>query len=240
MLSLNRGFSAPVVVEGAVSRATQAFLSANDDDPFARYEALQRLALDVLAGDDPADELVDALGATLGSGLDAAFIAEAVLLPSEAFIGDQAALVEVDAIHRRRDAARVLAATRLHDQWWAAYRGNAANRYETTPEAKGRRRLRNVALGYLMATGAPEAVAAAWAQFEAADNMTDRMAALGVLANAEAPERDLALAAFYDRYRSDASVIDKWFAVQAMSTRPDTLTTVLALTAHPRFRRRQP
>ena len=65
--------------------------------------------------------------------------------------------------------------------------------------------------------------------------MTDRMAALGVLANAEAPERDLALAAFYDRYRSDASVIDKWFAVQAMSTRPDTLTTVLALTAHPDF-----
>ena len=235
VLSFNRAFSAPVIVEGAVSRATQAFLSAHDDDPFARYEALQRLALDVLAGDDPADELVDALGATLTSGLDAAFIAEAVLLPSEAFIGDQAATVEVDAIHRRRDAARVLAATRLHDAWWAAYRGNAANRYEATPEAKGRRRLRNVALGYLIATGADDAVAAAWAQFEGADNMTDRMAALGVLANADAPERDRALAAFYDRYRGDASVIDKWFSVQALSTRADTLETVLALTAHADF-----
>ena len=235
VLSLNRGFSAPVILCEPETRAALAFLSAHDDDPFARYEALQRLALDVLAGDGPADDLVDALGATLASGLDPAFIAEAVLLPSEAFIGDQAATVEVEAIHRRRDAARIAAAERLHDQWWAAYRGNTANRYEMTPEAKGRRRLKNVALGYLMATGAADAVAAAWTQYQAADNMTDRMAALGVLANSEAPERDSVLAEFHDRYQADASVIDKWFSVQALSTRADTLDTVLALTAHPDF-----
>lgn len=235
LLSLNRGFSAPVILTSPTPPSTYAFLSAHDDDPFARWEAFQQLALDVLAGDGPSDDLVAALGATLASGLDAAFIAEAVLLPSEAFIGDQAAVVDVDAIHRRRDAARLHAATALHDQWWAAYRANASNRYEMSPEAKGRRRLRNVALGYLMATGAPEAVAAAWTQFEDADNMTDRLAALGVLANAEAPERERALAAFHDRYAGDAASIDKWFSVQAMSTRDDTLQQVLALSGHPDF-----
>ena len=235
LLSINRGFSAPVVLTAPVDRKAAAFLSAHDDDPFARYEAFQQLALDVLSGDGPADDLVEALGATLESGLDAAFIAEAVLLPSEAFIGDQAATVDVEAIHRRREGARIRAATALKDQWWAAYRANTANRYEMTPEAKGRRRLRNVALGYLMATGDADAVAAAWTQFEGADNMTDRLAALGQLANSDAPERDAALAAFHDRYAADASSIDKWFAVQAMSTRPDTVERVIALSQHPDF-----
>ncbi|QXQ05430.1 aminopeptidase N [Sphingosinicellaceae bacterium] len=235
LLSLNRGFSAPVILTTPVDRRAAAFLSAHDDDPFARYEAFQQLALDVLAGDDPADDVVEALGATLDSRLDPAFKAEAVLLPSEAFIGDQAETVDVDAIHRRRDAARVQAATTLRDKWWDAYRDNAANRYEMSPEAKGRRRLRNVALGYLMATEDPEAVAAAFAQFENADNMTDRLAALGVLANSDAPEREAALAGFHARYAGDASSIDKWFSVQAMSTRADTLEQVVTLSQHPDF-----
>ena len=238
VLSFNRGFSAPIIATTPVPRATLAFLSAHDDDPFARYEALQQLALGVLSGDDAADELVAALGATL-AGDDPAFIAEAVLLPSEAFIGDQAAVVEVEAIHRRREAARVLAADRLHDRWWAAYRDNAATTYELTPAAKGRRRLRNVALGYLMATRSAEAISAAAAQYDSADNMTDRIAALSVLANAETPgawpERDRVLANFHARYAHDASVIDKWFTTQALSLRPDTLDRVVELTAHPDF-----
>ena len=240
VLSINRGFSAPVIVDAPLDRGALAFLSAHDDDPFARYEALQRLALDVLAGDGPADDLVDAVGATLASGLDPAFIAEAVLLPSEAFIGDQAAVVDVDAIHRRREAARVAIGAALRDRWWAVYRDNDANRFELTPEAKGRRRLKNVALGYLMADDAADAVAAAATQFERADNMTDRMAALGLLAGSADPVCDTVLEAFYARFRGDASVIDKWFGVQAMSARADTLATVAALGRHPDFSRTNP
>jgi len=240
VLSLNRGFSAPVIVDAERSRADLAFLSAHDDDPFARYEALQRLALDVLASDGPADELVAAIGATLASGLDPAFIAEAVLLPSEAFIGDQARVVEVDAIHRRREAARRAIGSGLRDQWWATYRAGGDNRYELTPAAKGRRRLRNVALGYLMADDAPDAVAAAAAQFGRADNMTDRMAALGLLAGSAAPARDAALGDFHARFRHDPSVIDKWFSVQVMTARADTVAVVAALARHPDFSRTNP
>ena len=246
VLSLNRGFSAPVVVESRQTRADLAHLSAYDDDPFARYEALQRLAIDVLAsavqsGDDRIDDaLVDAVAATLDSGLDPAFVGEAVLLPSEAFIGDQLAVVDPDAIHRVREAARRALGTRLRDRWWAVYRANAANRYELNPDAKGRRRLRSVALGYLAADEDPDAIAAAYDQFEAADNMTDRLAALGLLAGSAAPQRGEALAAFYERYRHDPLVLDKWFATQAASHRPDTLANVVALNRHRDFSRTNP
>ena len=63
-----------------------------------------------------------------------------------------------------------------------------------------------------------DAPALALRQFEGADNMTDRQGALGVLANSDAAERETALAAFYERYRGNALVIDKWFTAQALST----------------------
>ena len=237
--SLNRGFSAPIIVQSDRSRADLAFLSAHDDDPFARYEALQQLGQAALldsgldSGDD--SDLVAAIGATLNSGLDAAFIAEAVLLPSEAMAGDAMTVVDVDGLHARREAVRRRIGSDLNAQWWAVYHANNANRYELTPEAKGRRRLRNVALGYLMANDDAEAVATAFKQFETADNMTDRMAALNVLSHSNAPERDAALAAFHARYGDNALVLDKWFSVQAMSTRADTPAAVAALMTHPDF-----
>jgi aminopeptidase N len=235
VVSLNRGFSAPVIVDTTQTRADLAFLAAHDDDPFARFEATQRLALDVLAADGAADELVATVAATLAARLDPEFTAEAILLPTESVIGDQAAVVDVDAIHRRRKAARRAIAQTLHDKLWEIYRSNGANRYELTPEAKGRRALKNAALGYLMATDSSDAISAAYAQFNDADNMTDRFAALAFLTNSDAPEREAALAGFYDRFRDNPLVIDKWFSVQAMSTRADTLERVVALREHPDF-----
>ncbi len=246
VLSLNRGFSAPVAIDAGQTREELAHLSANDDDPFARYEALQRLALLVLtdairrddARVDPA--LTAAVAATLDSGLDPAFVGEAVLLPSEAFIGDQMASVDPDAIHRIREATRRTLGAELRERWWSVYRAHRDNRYELNPEAKGRRRLKNVALGYLIADEDAQAVATAAEQFEASDNMTDRLAALGLLVNTDTPERDAALAAFHARFRDDPLVLDKWFAAQAMSARPDALAQVMALSRHADFSRTNP
>lgn len=239
LLSLNRGFSAPVIVEAAAARADLAFLAAADDDPFARWEAMQRLALDVLATDDDPAELVAAIGATLAAGdagtLDAAFVAEAVLLPTEAFIGDQAAVVDVEGIHRRRERARLAVAQGLEDRWWAAYRRHAGAGTELTPEAKGARRLANVALSYLVTAGSGEAVAAAAAQYADAATMTDRLGALTALINTDTPERDAALADFHARFAGNADVIDKWFTAQALAARDDTLARVQDLLGHTDF-----
>ena len=139
--------------------------------------------------------------------LDPAFIAEAVLLPSEAFIGDQMEIVDPDAIHAAREALRERLGRELEPLWRAAYAATAANRFELSPAAKGARRLRTVALGYPDGVGrGRRAGARAAASSTTADNMTDRQGALGVLANSEAPERETALAAFYDRYKGDALV----------------------------------
>ena len=241
VLSINRGFSAPIVVESDRGPAELAFLSAYDDDPFARYEAMQQLMLCTMltAIDGGAEDFEPVVAAVRGTltdpALDQAFVAEAVLVPTESFIGDQMKTVEPEAIHAVRENLRERLGRELETQWRAAYAATAANRFELSPAAKGARRLRTVALGFLMASGVADAPAIALRQFEAADNMTDRQGALGILANSEAPEREIALQAFYDSYRSDALVIDKWFTAQALSSRDDTLWAVQRLLAHPDF-----
>jgi len=241
LLSINRGFSAPVVVEADRSAPDLAFLSAHDDDPFARYEAMQQLMLDVLVravAEGFADHtpVIQAVRGTLADpALDAAFIAEVVLLPSEAFIGDQMLVVDPEAIHRAREALRGELGAVLEPQWRAAYAGSQANRFEYSPAAKGARRLKSVALGYIAASGAADAADLAAAQFEGADNMTDRQGALGTLVNGVSDKRDAAIAAFYDRFHDNALVLDKWFTAQALSTRGDVMDAVLALAKHPDF-----
>jgi len=240
ILSINRDFSAPVVVETDRSPADLAFLSARDDDPFARYEAMQQLMLDTLlaaiAGREEHGAVIAAVRETLADPqLDHAFVGEAVILPSEAFVGDQLPTVDPEAVAAAREALRAALAGELEQAWRAAYASTAANRYEYSAAACGARRLRSVALSYLMASRADDAPQTAMRQFEEADNMTDRLGALTVLANSETPERHGALAAFYDRYRADPLVLDKWFAAQARSTRADTIDTVEALAKHPDF-----
>jgi len=241
VLSINRQFSAPIVVETDRGAADLAFLSAHDDDPFARYEAMQQLMLDTLIaavakGAVDHRPVIDAVRHTLTDpALDPAFVAEAVLLPSEAFIGDRMDKVDPDSIHRRREALRADLGRELEALWRDAYASHVANRYEYNPAAKGARRLRTIALGYLTAAGAADAAELAKHQFDLADNMTDRQGALGVLANGEAGERVEALKAFYDRYRDNALVLDKWFTTQALSTRADTPAAVEALADHPDF-----
>ena len=238
--SLNRQFSAPVVLEAETARADLAFLAAHDDDPFARWEAFQRLALSVLSTDDDPAELVAAVRGTLTDpGLDAAFKGEAVLLPTEAFIGDAAMQVEVEGIHRRRDAARLAIAQQLEGLWWDAHAAQAAalagDPAALTPEAKGARRLANVALGYLVSAGSDEAIAAARRQYDKAATMTDRMGAMTALVNSTSSERAAVLADFHQRFAGNNDVIDKWFSVQALANRPDVLASVQALIGHPDF-----
>ncbi len=241
VLSINRGFSAPVVIETDRSAAELAFLSGADDDPFARYEAMQQLMIDTLVtaiAGGAADHapVIEAVRRTLNDpALDAAFVGEAVLLPTEAFIGDQLLVVDPQAIHAAREALRIDLARTLEADWRGAYARSQANRYEYSSAAKGARRLRSVALGYVAAAAPAEGGSLAFRQFEAADNMTDRQGALTVLVNGATAERETALAAFYDRYRDNALVLDKWFTTQALSTRDDTAAAVARLAEHSDF-----
>jgi aminopeptidase N len=255
-VSLNRGFSAPVNVRMAQDGPERAFLMAHDSDPFARWEAgqqyatellLQRVA-DIQAGrpaDAPFDPaFIDAMRQILqDEALEPAFVAEAIGLPDEDYIADRMAVVDVDAIHAARKALRrqIAATLRIEfERLYAASRDTGAYSPDAAPA--GRRALKNSALAYLAAladedAGLRDRIAG---QYRAADNMTDRMAALRLLVDIAGPERQAALEDFHARFRDDALVLDKWLALQAISALPDTLDRVKALLSHPAFSMQKP
>ncbi len=249
--SLLRGFSAPVRLSG-VPLERLKFLALHEPEPFARWEAGQqastRILLDGVAAHrrgamPPLDaDLVAAMRRTLADAdRDPAFAAEALSLPSEAFLADQLAIADVDAVHAVREAARSAIGRALRNEFAAAYATLAdRGRYSIDAVAVGRRALRNACLAYLTAAEPEAGAALAAAQFEAGDNMTDVLAALAVLADLDRPERPPALARFYAGWAHDDLVVDKWFAIQARSALPETAARVRELTRHPAFSRQNP
>jgi len=249
--SLLRRFSAPAKLKG-VPLERQKFLALNDTDPFARWEAGQQVATELLLGMvaarqrnealrlDP--ELIAQMQRILAmSDSDPAFAAEALTLPSESFLADQMDVVDIDAIHAVRDFARTQIGAALASEFATAY-ARLADRgpYQIDGRSIGRRALRNVALAYLTLSGGEPGIARAKAQFDAGANMTDVLAALSVLCEIEHPARAEALAKFYERWKQDDLVVDKWFSLQAMSSLPSTLTRVKELTHHPAFTIKNP
>jgi aminopeptidase N len=249
--SLLRRFSAPVKLSG-LPLAQLQFLAAHDTDPFVRWESGQQYAtqllLDMAAawrrGETVplATGLIEALAATLRAGdADPAFAAEALMLPSESFLADQMAVVDVDAIHAVRSMARIAVGTALAAELRATYdRLTDTGPYRIDGDSIGRRALRNACLAYLAADGNASGVARAKAQFDASQNMTDVLAAMATLSAIDCAERRAVLDAFHARWRGDDLVLDKWFAIQAMSPLPDTLDAVRALSRHADFDLRNP
>ena len=241
ILSINRGFSAPVTMDVERKPGELEKLAASDTDPFARYEAIQELMLRWLTamakGEDPdLDPVVRAIGDTLRSNqLDPAFKAEAILPPSESLIGDRMEVIDPEAIHTAREQLRSSVGRELANELAAAQRDSGFSGHDLGRDAKGARRLRTIALGLLSAGDPANGAQLAKAQFDSADNMTDRQGALVALASLDTPDREAALQAFYDRYSDDALVIDKWFSVQASSQRKDTIDQVERLARHPQF-----
>jgi aminopeptidase N len=241
MLSINRGFSAPVIVEAERGPDELERLAGHDSDPFARCEATQELMMRaLLAGVRgeaiDAAPIIRAVGSTLASpSLDDAFKGEAILVPSESIIADRLDVVDPDVVHAARDVLRAAVGAALREPLLEVRSGAAPAGDDLGAKAKGARRLRGVALG-LLAAGDPHAGAGlAKAQFDAADNMTDRQGALAVLVSLDAPERQQALDAFYERFGEDPLVVDKWFAQQALAQRRETIDEVEWLAAHPAF-----
>ena len=243
VLSLNRGFSAPVSIAADTSRADLSFLAAHDDDPFARYEALQQLAVQHLlaviggaADAAGAAAIAEALRKVLAdSALDDLMRGELTILPGEAYLAEQFARADPGAIRAAREALKAQLGASLQDQLVALHARASAVPYDLSSPAKGARKIKTQALA-LLAAGAPDLAAQlAAVQFDGADNMTDRQGALMVLCGLETPLRNEKLAQFHARYAGNALVIDKWFGLQAGSLHPAVLDHVRALADHPDF-----
>lgn len=244
--SILRGFSAPVILDADPSAADRALLLAHDDDPFNRWEAGRSLMQEGLlamltAGTDPDPAHLDALDRVIrDTSLDPAYRALMLGRPSEDDLAQAATEIGIvpdpDAIHAARRHFSASLARGLRDTLTGLYEAFApAATYSPDAAQAARRGLRNTCLELLAPLDGPDR---ARAQYRAAGNMTDRMAAFVVLL--DAGDTDVARD-FHDRWSSDRLVIDKWFTAQITHAAPrDAVATAERLAGHPDFDWRNP
>jgi aminopeptidase N len=220
---------------------------AYDSDAFNRWEAGQTLITRVLlagverlrAGREMEipQAFTEAVGRLLSDGSrDPAFAAECLQLPAENYLAECMAVADPDAIHGARLKFMRDIATKYRTRFEGAFRHfSVPGPYSPDAAAAGRRALRNTALAYVSTIDDATSRALAFLEYRRAENMTDAMAALTCLANCVGAERERALTMFYEKWKDEALVIDKWFRVQATSYLPGTLERVKNLTTHPAF-----
>ena len=250
--SLLRGFSAPVRVEFDHSADDLAFLAAHDSDPVNRWDAAQRsFANAVLAlARDHREGRALALPRSLAGIVhtllaervsDPALVALALTPPDPGYVAALETTIDADGIIGAWHFLVRALARELHDEFERTYHDRRVHAsYAPTPDQTGSRRLANMCLRYLVGSDDPAMRALAVAHFDAADNMTDSIAALSALKDGTSPERDSLFARFEAKWRDEPLVLDKWFALEAMSARSDALARVRGLLAHPRFNARNP
>jgi len=248
LLSLGRNFSAPAVFRTPHSRHERAVLMGKDSDAFNRWESGQILAAEIMlevAGDarsDAGSDYIAAIGDVLARAeQDPAFAAQMLMPPTESELAARKTPVDPVGIHTARVTlvrAIALAHRERLAQLYEYMRGSIdSENGDFSPDAKdaGRRALRNAALRYLTAADDEAAAGLADAHYRSADNMTDMIAGLAALTRMESPLRDAAFTHFYDRFKSDPLVLDKWMSLQAGSPLPETVTSVRELMKHPAF-----
>ena len=251
VLSLLRGFSAPVALADGLGDAELIVLLRHDSDPFNRWEAGQRLALNRLVAattgeaDTPLDAgFVDAMREVLRHpALDPAFKELVLTLPSEVYIAEQLASVDPQRIHAAREAMKRQLANALFADWQSAFEAHqVGGGYSPDPVSSGHRALANLSLTMLcLAAGqSSEAVwpGRAWQRFKDASNMTDRQGALMALVASGSVLADAALERFHALFRDDALVLDKWFSLQAAAQEHGdgrVFERVKRLLSHPDF-----
>ncbi len=256
--SLLRGYSAPVKLEYAYDRDELTFLMNHDSDGFNRWEAGQRLAVDVIqevvqqieAGATVSvdERLIAAFEVNLSEAvdghkslkLDKAMIAHMLDIPSASYLIELSDLANVDAIHAAREAVRNEVADKLAGLLLSVYKLNQSHsEYNAEAAQVAERALKNAALTYLMLPKNTEMVPLCLEQFESAVNMTDTSSAIRALVNSPADAaRDAkvrALTEFYNRWRDEPLVVDHWFAIQANCPLPGALDRVKALLLHDDF-----
>lgn len=243
--SLFRDFSAPVKIDYDYTAEQLSTLMAHDSDAFVRWDASERMAVTAIltqrkrlaAGQEMTldQALIDAFEGVLADReADPALLAEALVLPDEDYLADQMDVVDVEGIHAARKFIKTQIAQSLAQQFRKRYDElNDQQAYQKTADAMARRRLKNTCLSYLCET--PQGEALAVSQLESSDNMTDTLAAMKGLILMDSDRAGEALSRFESRWKTDALVMDKWFAMQAMKPGAETVKSVNALMQHPAF-----
>ena len=255
VLSLLRGFSAPVALVDGLADADLIVLLRHDSDPFNRWESGQRIALHRLVAavrsGAPAALDADFIGAMREvlrhPTLDPAFKELVLTLPSESYVAEQLDVVDPQKIHAARQAMKLSLARELRADWeWAFDAHQVSGAYSPDPVSAGRRALANLSLSMLCVDAAERGDTVwpgrAYQRFKDASNMTDRQGALAALLFSGSALAEPALERFFAMFASDALVVDKWFTLQAAAPEhgDEVFERVRRLTRHPAFNLHNP
>ncbi|MDG0816064.1 aminopeptidase N [Bdellovibrio svalbardensis] len=253
VLSILREFSAPVNLHWEASEDDLYFLMEKDTDSFNRREMAQKMGLRVLSnliakarkGEalQVDEKYINALSAVIRDpNIDPSFKAKMLQLPSYAVLAQVEPVLDAEAFHKARVTVRKTIAKMNKAALLETYRQfHGVEPKSRDTKVFGHRQLKNQALSYLAELQDPEILEIVNKQYWDAQNMTDRMTALTILADSQSEYREKALQHFHDEWKNDSVVINKWFTAQASATsRPDVLKDVMALTQHPTFNLQNP
>ena len=253
VLSCLRSFSAPVILKTSQSKEELAFIMSHDSDLFSRWDAACRLGvmiiLDSVENHNGSvvelDEVyVEAFRNCLsGKVVDKALAAQTINLPAETYIAQQMRVIEPGLLHQARNSViSKLRTLLLADFKKIYYENSSEGEYDISSAAMGRRSLKNSCLRFIMAGNDidQESLDVCLEQYRNSKNMTDTMGALAALMDYNGEEREAILTDFYERWKEDALVVDKWFTLQAVSSLGNTLERVKELMSHPAFSIKNP
>ena len=251
ILSLLRNFSAPVRLSYPYTDEELLYLLQHDSDPFARWEAAQLFAKQLIFKlvDDyyqkkplkMDNRFVKSLQKIIqGSHKDPWYKATLLLLPSESYLMQFTKKMDIEVLFNVRQFVKKALATELVDDLKKGYRNNQLTKYEYHYADVGKRAFKNRCLSYLTEINDKLYYQLAYEQFKNSDNMTDVVGSLSALINHDCEERDQALEKFYQQWKDQPLIVNKWFSLQASSTLPSTFETVKKLTQHPAFNIKNP
>ncbi|KAF4640489.1 putative aminopeptidase N [Toxoplasma gondii] len=260
VLSFLRDFSAPVKVKHEQTDEDIAFLMAHDSDDFAKWQAAHTLASGLLKhraeqwrekqGEDVEFArlpkiYVEAFKQTLlEQGRDRSIQAYTLRLPDRDGVAQEMEPIDPLALKEATESVRREVGQLLKSDLLKVYASLSAPESEAEESRDqsevSRRRLRNVVLYFLTGERDKEAAALAMNHFKSAKGMTEKYAALSILCDIEGPERTAALEQFYRDAKGDPLVLDKWFAVQALSDVRNVTETVKELQKHADFTAKNP
>ena len=251
MISVFRGFSAPVIIQTDLKPEELSRLMVCDTDPFNRWDAAQQYASLVMrelidraeiSHTDGLEGLLEAFAVLLNADeIDHALLAEMLNLPGEKYLAELCDVVDPHKIHQVREFVKFELARRFEARLSELYQqSHEQAAYQVTPQAVGKRSLKNACLMYLTLLPVQAHWLLARQQFESADNMTDQMGSLSAVVHVKNETRKQLFDAFYAQWSTNPLVVDKWFRLLAGSHAPGSLEDILALEQHPAFNLKNP
>ncbi|ENW17334.1 aminopeptidase N [Acinetobacter haemolyticus] len=234
VVSLLRNFSAPVNLAFDYSNDDLAFLIQHETNGFNQWQATQTLLERILLEDHKADTYIDAIKNTLPDlvNKDPLLASRLFDVPSENYLGSRIDQdYEPELIREKREAVLDRLARELGSFWKETYLSLDPDMQKEFSLAMGVRALKNIMLSMLARQGDDSVFDLAYAQYQQTGNMSERLGALRVLVWNDAPQAQLALDDFYNRFKDEALSLDQWFTIQA-SHPCATAETIEYLTKH--------